>query len=771
MNKFEYTYKQKESEALTYYKKLRENYQKEDCLIEMRDDLIEWEKQQKKRTAFTTIAKVIDDKNKLKWLKKTGELDQYLDRSISYIYLRDLGYSLIDPATKARVKNVAQELEQSLLNMGEDTFHFASLFRWAQKEGVEQTYIWLYEKIKMVSDHMPEQFDRDNARRKLIKLIAGVYMHEVENMPENISRVDRRDRLARALRLGYCYGLTYPFIDDLLDSAILTEEEKSLFSDIIRTTIKTGVVPKFPSWNNAYQDFLQFIQCELEEAFQYIHQTLDEEKKEDFFLQAYVFSTAQEEDRVKSLSNNYYTNKEIYLPIILKSSSSRLIVRSLIQAKTDVEINQRIFYYGIYNQLADDFTDLFLDLENKAVTPYTYYLTYYKERDDLINPFKLYWIVTHFLIRHVYDGDGRTKKVILDRAMNGLKRLRNRLGEEGFREIMGIYEKEIDQMIPIIDRVTKREFNIDFLDKFIRDQILTTMSEERAAKRKFQAQAEQIKTLLTENLTIAKEQWTGVVTDAVNYSIANNGKKLRPLMTAMLAKEAYQLTYEEVLPLLKSLEYMHTASLIFDDLPSQDNAAFRRASPTLHNVYDHATAELAGVYLSQKAIESQASLKGFDPLAILSMMQYSTRMTAQICEGQALDLASNKERLTEEALTKMCYLKTGLGFEVALLLPMILMSETETNQAYMKQFAYHLGLAFQIKDDILDEEGAFEEIGKPVQLDQDNERSTFVTILGVENAKKAMWEHYASGYEVLKEFSFNTMFLQQLLDYVIHRVK
>src|SRR5207253_8838446 len=104
----------------------------------------------------------------------------------------------------------------------------------------------------------------------------------------------------------------------------------------------------------------------------------------------------------KELSNANYTNEELYIPVILKSSSSRLIVRSVISAPMDEGFDNRTFYYGIYNQLSDDFADMFDDMKDGAVTPYTYYMKYDDKRLDLINPFELYWTVISYLIHNVY---------------------------------------------------------------------------------------------------------------------------------------------------------------------------------------------------------------------------------------------------------------------------------------------------------------------------------------------------------------------------------
>ena len=105
-------------------------------------------------------------------------------------------------------------------------------------------------------------------------------------------------------------------------------------------------------------------------------------------------------------------------------------------------------------------------------------------------------------------------------------------------------------------------------------------------------------------------------------------------MTWVMGVNEYGLDKSAIVPLLKSLEYMHTASLIFDDLPSQDNASIRRGRPTLHQVYNIAIAELTGLFLTQKAVEEQASLDQFDSKTVLNLIQYSAQKTADMCRDR-----------------------------------------------------------------------------------------------------------------------------------------
>ena len=259
------------------------------------------------------------------------------------------------------------------------------------------------------------------------------------------------------------------------------------------------------------------------------------------------------------------------------------------------------------------------------------------------------------------------------------------------------------------------------------------------------------------------------IIDAANYSLEGDGKRLRPIMTWVMGVNEYGLNKSAIVPLLRSLEYMHTASLIFDDLPSQDNASTRRGRPTLHQVYNIAIAELTGLFLTQKAIEEQASLDQFDSKTVLNLIQYSAQMTEDMCKGQAMDLDSKGKQLTLEQLNMMCFYKTGIAFEASLIMPAILAHAKELEMEALKKFAYHAGIAFQIKDDLLDVEGDLILLGKPIGKDAENNNSTFVSILGPDGARKEMWEHYCLAMEALQEVPRNTTFLKHLLNYIVNR--
>lgn len=716
----------------------------------------------------------------IQWLYYTGKLDHYLERSVSYIFLRDLGKALDSPDTQNSIKRVVDRLKnyltQSIVTDHKNilrTFSMAGIYRESQKEGIEATVIWLMNRLKTVFSNIPMGMNAEEAQRKLIKIIAGVIMHAVEKMDEGITSEERMQKLDEAIRLGYSYGLTYPFIDDLLDASILTEQEKRQYSEWIRTTITTGTVPELGKWMGTNTDFIQFIHSELRNAFEYITTHLQPEARTNFFEQAYVFFNSQEMDRVKDLSNANYTNEELYLPIILKSSYSRLMVHSIISAPEDDGFDNRTFHYGIYNQLADDFADMFDDMKNDAVTPYTYYMKYHDKRADLINPFELYWTVISHLIHHVYHSDTKTCEVILDRAINGLKRFKEKIGIKKYEEVMSIFASGNPTFNRLIQNVVRKAENVDFFDKWLRDNMITILKNERKEQEDFFHTIEILTNQINSIFKISKDEEDYVmenpIIDAANYCLEGDGKRLRPIMTWVMGVEGYGLNSSAIVPLLRSLEYMHTASLIFDDLPSQDNASIRRGRSTLHQVYSFAIAELTGLFLTQKAIEEQASLDQFDSNTVLRLIQYSARVTEAMCKGQAMDLASKGKTLSLEQLNRISFYKTGIAFEASLVIPAMLAHAKQLEMEALKNFAYHAGIAFQIKDDLLDVEGELTLVGKPIGQDIENNHSTFVTILGTVGAQKAMWEHYSFAIEALQKVSCNTTFLKQLLNFIVTR--
>lgn len=774
-------YKEAEEKAAEYFHSLYGQVKEEDYFKTITKDLQLWKSHHLPSpfSFFFNKKRKTDSRGyhyTIRWLERNGKLDDYLDRSISYLFMRDLGKDMNSVDTKERIQRVVASLKSTLTaSENHESFSIENLYRMAQKEDIEEAMIWVMEKLRDVSSNIPEGMDAVHAQRKLIKIIAGVLMNAIEECNEHHPELHNRPTiLAEAIRVGYYYGLTYPFIDDLLDSGVLSTLEKKQYSDWIRTTLITGEVPEMGNnWAGDAKDFIPYVYRELREAYQYIKAHQHPERLPTFFEQSYIFFHSQEVDREKDLFNGAYLNEELYIPIILKSASSRSIVRLLLNAPEDSGYEQRTFYYGIYNQLADDFADMFGDMEEGAVTPYTYYMKHHGSRPDLINPFELYWAVIYNLIHHIYHSDVKIREIILNRAINGLKRFKIKWGTEKYDEVMALFAPSNSKFNQLLQKMVRKADNVDFFDKLLRDHMIEMLKSEREQEEEFTEIIKTVRSQINEALPLRniendllQEQ---SIIAAANYSLAGNGKRLRPIVAWFMGVHEYGLKTTELLPLLKSLEYMHTASLIFDDLPSQDNASMRRGRLSLHEAYNTATAELAGLFLTQKATQEQASLEDFDSKTVLKLIQYSTHVAEVMCRGQAMDLNSKGKSLRLEELNQLCFYKTGIAFEASLIMPAILARKTESEINELKKFAYHAGIAFQIKDDLLDVEGESAVLGKPIAQDDRNHHSTFVTILGKIGAKKAMWEHFCSASDVLKEMPGSTKFLKSFLNYIVHR--
>ncbi|SFM33700.1 Geranylgeranyl pyrophosphate synthase [Gracilibacillus orientalis] len=768
-------YQTAEKKAQAYFQALVKQLDEPQFTAKLTEDMQAYQRHKKSSFLNYDHIALTQDQQFLQKLGQKGMLDDYLHRSISYIYLRDLGRDITSTTMQQRIKSVAEDVKTYLhQHSNQDLFSLAKLYRIAEKESLEATYFWLMKKLKHVSSLIPEGLNKVHAQRKLIKIIAGVLMHEIEELQEETSQDVRAKRLDKAVRIGYCYGLTYPFIDDLLDASVLSNQEKNQFASLIRHTLRTGVLTPLSEWDGDNREIVEPIYHELTDAFIYLKENQEPENLDNFYQNAYLFFHAQEIDRNKSLDNPDYTNEEVYIPIILKSSSSRMIVRSFQTFFANDQVEEHMFYYGIYNQLADDLADMEQDLASNSVTPYTYFLKYRDQRPDLINPFAMYWSVISYLINNVYKGDEKTRQIILNRAINGLKRLRKRLGKQQYKEIMQTFSVS-PSFDSFLQKVVERTKNVAFFDKLIRDKMVETLQQQEKEKVRFRKTIEGARDAINQLLMIKKTDQKAIVNhsimDAANYSLQGDAKRLRPMMTWVMATEGFGLSGKDIIPLLKAIEYMHTASLIFDDLPSQDNAQIRRGRPTLHEEYNSAVAELTALWMTQKAVQEQTELRKYQADKILDLIAYSTRMTQDMCMGQIMDLEAKGKELSVEELNRLCLYKTGIGFEAALMMPAIVAGAREGVTKAIKQFTYHAGIAFQIKDDLLDLEGDSTVLGKQAGIDSQNNSSTFVTVLGEEQAKKEMWKHYCDAIEALENFPHNISFLKQLMDYIVQREK
>ena len=223
--------------------------------------------------------------------------------------------------------------------------------------------------------------------------------------------------------------------------------------------------------------------------------------------------------------------------------------------------------------------------------------------------------------------------------------------------------------------------------------------------------------------------------EPMKYAVLAPGKRIRGVLTLSFC-ERLSVPEEQAMPFAVALEMIHAYSLVHDDLPEMDDDDFRRGLPTCHKKFDHATALLAGDGILNYAVEFLLSQKSkYQPEFFLNAMSvlFSASGALGMLNGQAIDKMGESRNLTFDELLELHRMKTG-----ALLLAPILIAEALSNKKAENYVNYcrRIGLAFQIRDDILDVEGNTQVLGKEVGKDALENKSTFTSILGVPEAKK-----------------------------------
>ena len=269
-----------------------------------------------------------------------------------------------------------------------------------------------------------------------------------------------------------------------------------------------------------------------------------------------------------------------------------------------------------------------------------------------------------------------------------------------------------------------------------------------------------------------EEGFQKTVLEAMNYSMRAGGKRLRP----MLMQETYRLFGGEsrvIGPFMAAMEMIHTHSLIHDDLPALDNDEYRRGRKTTHVVYGEAMAILAGDALLNYAYETAVRAFDLEPgnPAVGKALSVLTKKTGVygMLGGQCVDVEAAGRNMTREKLDFIYRLKTSALIEGSMMVGAILAGASDEEVSVIEQAAADIGLAFQIQDDILDVTSTTEELGKPVLSDEKNEKTTYVTIEGIEKAKEDVKEISKRAVGTLQSLGRKNDFLEELLVQLIDR--
>ena len=263
--------------------------------------------------------------------------------------------------------------------------------------------------------------------------------------------------------------------------------------------------------------------------------------------------------------------------------------------------------------------------------------------------------------------------------------------------------------------------------------------------------------------------------EAMEYAVMNGGKRIRPILMYMICdlfEKNNCKSYDKIKEIAAALEFIHCYSLVHDDLPAMDNDDYRRGKLTVHKKYNEAVGVLVGDALLTEAfgiIANSKSLGNKNKIEIISRLSEYAGFFGMV-GGQFVDMESENKKVEIDTLKYIHAHKTGKLLTAAIELPMIALNIENEKYQKMVEYSKLLGIAFQIKDDILDIEGDFEEIGKKSN-DVENEKTTYPSIFGLDESKRLLQEYLEKARKIIvDDFNGNQLFLE-LTDYFGNRKK
>lgn len=585
--------------------------------------------------------------------------------------------------------------------------------------------------------------------------------------------------LFQSLQIGFYFGIAYAFVDSVQDEInnpsvdVLKEffmkssDERSSDEAIDRCLqvveqILSGCSHS-PETSLPDSPFNKMIFDSFEQLFLL---TRKSNIAESSFNELSLLLRSQRFDK-KQFSEKY-NDTDLYIGSILKSHFTYTCSTHLADMASARVEQDRLWSMPFLGQLTDDCRDFNEDVSSSSVTPYTYYAQLVKRKDPhvrcLTNPLVLFLN----LCADIYlstNRDPSTGAFLGRRIVRSLRSIIKSKDESSYYEFVNTFSSNNQTLFDYLWNRLRKQFGLvtDPEKHFFRafDRLSSAYSR---TNRKLETFVFENLGRLETSLEIHKvnnQQPVGreeqILIAAMNYSVKAGGKRLRMLLLIMIA-DLYQIPVEKVTPLACAIEYLHTSSLIIDDLPAQDNSDLRRGRPTLHKtVIDHdvpdnlceGRAQLAAVDLiavSMNVIKNSLLEHGFPIDKILEVIGEISQLMHNLCVGQMMDLCAARSGISStkqaiEELDRIASLKTGKAIEAVIVLPAILASSTSVDRRQeferLRELSRLMGILFQMKDDLLDIE-ASETIGKPQSLDLKNNTVTYVTLLGVDGARQRL---------------------------------
>jgi geranylgeranyl pyrophosphate synthase len=462
--------------------------------------------------------------------------------------------------------------------------------------------------------------------------------------------------------------------------------------------------------------------------------------------------------------------KDIYPDVLIKSGMTRVVANIIARRNIDPDFYRRCLNSMVVHQFRDDLKDFNEDFEAKRITTFTHPNSN-GSTNPLYDMFAFDAYIGALIYHHTTDILARSQATFLSHHLfshpNQVHELLNRYRKntpESLRQFIlqasELPESVVNKLVTVDQKIKKtvneytavrNQVDID-PRTFVWDRVQT------------------INEIISQFINNQKIEENGnELVEIMKYSLEAGGKHLRPALTLMLA-ESLGVNPTNITPLLLASELFHTSSLLLDDLPWQDNSTTRRGKPTAHTVYDASSAELTGIHMLLEGVSVLQELqKHYPPADIVAITNYTAKVIQDISRGQNMDLHMKKEEASVDNIILMYHLKTAVAIEASLVPLMMLQKRPPEEIVFIKQYAHHSGLVFQMRDDLLDAQSNTEALGKDVR--QDVNKINIVQIYGRDKTIELMEFHLEQALIACKNLPFNTNLLQGIAKYFATRKK
>lgn len=626
---------------------------------------------------------------------------------------------------------------------------------------------WLADRLDRLHRTLPESVVTGGAMGKVVRTLTGVLAIGA-NDTRNAGRAAVRAHLTRILPGAYAYGAAYAIVDDSfqdLRGEHIPARDRDRLHGLILRGLSTGdrldraEVPDHP------------LAEELHELYGIALDVYPFATHRHLYHAAESMYLAQHRDALRDPGEPLPDGLEAAYPdIFVKAGLSRVVANILGRRELDDDFYARCLNTIFLSQFKDDLVDRDEDRRAGRMTPFTH------PGDGRTNPLLDLFAYDAYVVDQVYGGDPVARDALTG---IGTVKLATHLSREPRRTLALLDEypatAEIAAFLRTAAGVPRRALpHLTTADLRLKREAAAVMGVRDPNS--VDARTFVFDRLARVNEVVRRchvEVDAGELAPILAYTMDGPAKRLRPALTLMLA-EGLGVADSTAESLLGPIELFHTASLIFDDLPAQDDAMLRRGRPAAHTVFDEGSVQLAAISMLSS---------GFGMLARLDQHYPAERVTAviayvgavlgpqRLCRGQYLDLrfARDARPVTGEDILEMYRLKTSTMVEAALVPLLMLLDRPRTEIELLTRYADHAGIVFQARDDILDATGSSEHLGK--DAGKDVGKVNLVRVYGLAQARRLMADHRDAAVACLTPLPFDTRLLQGIVTHFATRTR